>query len=88
MKALEPVSFPEANLMLIKPESMTDEECRSLGVYTDGRECISKWHFDFWKRLSVLFFGTVWLSVLSGSTQPPVWLDPGKNIFKARKERP
>ena len=35
-----------------------------------------------WKqRFSALIFGKVWLSVLSGQTQPPVWLDCTKSVF-------
>lgn len=38
---MKPSKFPEANKLLLKPGSMTDEECASLPVWTDGEMCIS-----------------------------------------------
>ena len=83
---MKPIKFEEANKNLLKPENMTDEECSSLWVHTDGRECISCWKLSFKQRLSALFYGKVWLSVLSGYTQPPVWLDCRKTVFLKQKK--
>lgn len=79
---MEPIKFKQANKNLIKPNNMTDEECRSLWVYTDGKQCISCYKMSFVQRIKALLFGTVWLCVLSGNTQPPVWLDCDKTVFK------
>lgn len=78
---LKPTKFPEANRNLLKPDSMTDEECESLWVYTDGYECFSCWKLGWRERLNILLHGKVWLSVVSGWTQPPVALIVGKKIF-------
>lgn len=87
MSVLSPIKFPEANKNLLKPESMTDEECSSLWVYTDGTQCISCWKMSIKQRLSALMHGRIWLSILSGKTQPPVWLDSGETVFvKSIKE--
>lgn len=75
------VKFPEANRNLTKPQNMTDEECGSLWVYTDSNQCVSCWKLSLWQRLLVLFFGKIWLGVLSGGTQPPVWMTAGKTVF-------
>ena len=83
---MKPIKFKEANKNLLKPQDMTDEECSSLWVYTDGRECISCWKMNFRQRLSALIHGKVWLSVLSGYTQPPVWVDCAKTVFLEQKE--
>ena len=80
---MKPIKFKEANKNLLKPQNMTDEECSSLWVYTDSKECISCWKMSFKQRLSALFYGKVWLSVLSGQTQPPVWLDCANTVFKS-----
>lgn len=79
---MEPQKFEEANRNLLKPQGMTDEECGSLPIWTDGKECISCWKMTWRERLSALFFGKVWLSVYSGQTQPPVWLRAERQIFK------
>lgn len=85
MSVLSPIKFPEANKNLLKPESMTDEECSSLWVYTDGTQCISCWKMSIKQRLSALMHGRIWLSVLSGYTQPPVWLDFSKTVFVSKE---
>ena len=79
---MKPIKFKEANKNLLKPQSMTDEECSSLWVYTDGEQCISCWKMNWKQRIMALIFGRVWLSVLSGQTQPPVWVDSDKTVFK------
>ncbi len=79
---MEPMKFDESNKDLLKPQGMTDEECGSLPVWTNGKECISCWKMNWRERLSALCFGKIWLSVLSGQTQPPVSLMAAKQIFK------
>ena len=79
---MKPIKFKEANKNLMKPSSMTDEECGSLWVYDDGTQCISCWKLNFWQRLNALFRGKIWLSVLGGGTQPPVWLQSYKTPFE------
>lgn len=81
---MHPIEFKEATVELKKPADMTDEECSSLWIYRHEGEhtCISLWTAPFWQRVKFLFHGRVWLGVRSGTTQPPVWLDMKKNIFK------
>lgn len=81
MSALKPIKFEEANKNLLKPDSMTDEECGSLLVYSDGLQCVSCWGLTLRQRLAVLLHGRIWLAVLGGTTHPPVWLDCGKTVF-------
>lgn len=78
---MEPIKFPEANKVLHKPQNMTDEECGALYVHNDGVYNLSCWKPTFKERLSILFFGKVWLFVMSGSTQPPVALEGKKTVF-------
>jgi len=79
---MEPTDFPQANRNLLKPEGMTDEECSSLPVFSDGEICLSAWKLSLRERLSALLFGRIWLYVLSGSTQPPVALQATRTVFK------
>ena len=46
---MEPIKFKQANKKLLKPESMTDEECKPLWVFSDGEQCISCWKMN-WKQ--------------------------------------
>ena len=79
---MKPEEFKEQHIVLQKPQSMTDEECGTLGVHrTEDGQCISKWKASFRDRVKFLFHGTIWLGVVSGKTQPPVWLDCTKTIF-------
>lgn len=79
---MKPIYFKESTIELKKPASMTDDECGSLYIYnSENGECISCWSVSFWSRLKFLFHGKIWLGVLSGKTQPPVWIDCKKNIF-------
>ena len=78
---MQPIGFPQANRNLMKPDVMTEEQCGSLPVFTNGEQCISLWQMTWKERLSALFFGKVWLWVYSGGTQPPVGLLAAKEIF-------
>lgn len=72
---MKPIKFKKATKVLQKPSTMTDAECASLHVWTDGKECVSCWKPTFKERLNVLFFGKIYLGVLTGrSTQPPVFV--------------
>lgn len=79
---MKPIKFKQANKNLLKPNNMTDEECSSLWVYCDGQQCISCWKLTFKERIKALFFGNIWISVLSGVTQPPIWLNANKTVFE------
>lgn len=81
---MKPIKFKEANRNLLKPASMTDEECKSLWVYTNGIVCVSCWKLSFKERLLALIFGNIWLRVLSGGTQPPVLVECERTIFERR----
>lgn len=82
---MEPMNFEQANKNLLKPEGMKDEECGSLPVFSDGKQCISLWKMTWRERLSALLFGKVWLWVISGQTQPPVGLLAANEIFEQPK---
>lgn len=79
---ITPTKFDEANRNLAKPNGMTDEECNSLWVFTDGSQCVSRWKLSWKDRLRILRTGTIWLGILSGYSQPPVWLE-AKPVFRS-----
>jgi hypothetical protein len=80
LKNMKPINFPQSTKVLQKPSDMTDEECLPLPVWCDGKQCISCWKPTLIERLKVLFTGKVWIGILSGNTQPPVFVS-GENVF-------
>jgi hypothetical protein len=80
---MKPTKFKEATIALRKPKNMTDEECGTLYAYqTPEGVNISCWTASFWQRIKFLFHGKIWLGIYSGKTQPPVWVNCIKTVFK------
>lgn len=78
---MKPIDFPQPTKVLQKPSTMSDNECSSLHVWNDGKQCVSCWKPTFKERMNILFGGKVWLGVLSGKTQPPVFVS-GEMVFE------
>lgn len=72
---MRPVEFPGANLTLLKPASMTDEECSPLPTHRKGDLSISCWELSEGEMLKLQRTKRIWLWVLSTPSQPPVSLD-------------
>ena len=72
---MKPTKFSKANRNLARPSGMTEEECGSLPVYSDGKYCISCWEGTWRDRLRFLFTNKVWLWVWFGHSQPPVKIE-------------
>lgn len=73
-----PTKFPEANLLLVKPESMTDEECTNLPVHKGDGQLISCWQLSEEEIAEVALTGKIFASVF-GEVAPPIWV--GGNPF-------
>lgn len=78
---MKPIQFKQSTKVLQKPSVMSDDECASLPVWCDGAQCVSCWKPTFKERLNILFGGKVWLGVLSGKSQPPVFVS-GECVFQ------
>ena len=83
---MNPTTFKEKNRTLTRPPDMTDEQCTSLDVYTDGETCVSSWRMTLRERISALLFGRCWIGVRSGQTQPPVWIMCSRSAFVKQKK--
>jgi len=83
---MKPINFKESNKTFLRPESMTDDQCRPLRVYQDDKYIISKWKLTFFERIQILFSGIIWLCVHANYT-PPISVDL-KNPFieKGKKD--
>jgi hypothetical protein len=78
---MKPIQFKGHTIILQKPPNMTKEECGELAILQINDECISCWRMSFWERIKNLFTGKVWIGILSGTTQPPIYLTT-KQPFK------
>lgn len=65
---MKPIEFEEQTTILGKPNNMTDDECSSLPIYSDGEQTISCWRLSFRERLQILIFGKLWVGVVFGNT--------------------
>lgn len=75
----EPVNFPESNKLLSSPNGPEDDTVSPLRVWTDGRQCISRWKFTP-EELQTLqeTGGAFFVNVLyAGGTQPPIYVAAG-----------
>ena len=79
---MKPIDFPQSTKELGRPRTMTDDECGSLHVWSDGRQCVSCWNPTLKERVRILFGRPVWLGVVSGNTQPPVFVRADRNVFE------
>lgn len=57
------------------------EDVMPLPAWTDGQIVVSRWQFTFRERLQLLITGKLWITLLSGSTQPPIALDTMRNLL-------
>lgn len=78
---MKPIDFAQSTKVLQRPSTMAESECQSLPVWNDGKQCVSCWKATFKERLNILLTGKVWLGVLSGKTQPPVFI-AGESVFE------
>lgn len=81
---MKQIEFKEQTKILQRPNTMTAEECGPLPIFSDGKHCVSCWQPTWREKLSILFYGRVWLSVLSGNTQSPVSLRGYKTAFERK----
>lgn len=84
---MKPIEFKGQTIVLQKPANMTDEECSPLAILQLDNTCISCWKMTWRERIKALFTGVVWLGVLSGRTQPPVYVTIDRP-FKFTSNRP
>ena len=82
---MKPIQFKYSNRILQpsgKEYSPNVRGVAPLAVWTDGEQCVSCWKMSLGERLSALLFGRVWLALLSGETQPPVYVVASKEYLQ------
>lgn len=68
------VDFPQSNMTLGAPTGV--ENVEALPTFTNGRCSVSCWELDDAEIEEIVRTRRVFLSVLSGRTQPPVFVAP------------
>ena len=72
---MRPVDFEESNKNLAPPSDLPEGvECGSLPIWTDGQQCVSVWELEGDEIVKLCESGRVYVTVLSGKTQPPLEL--------------
>ena len=71
---MQPINFKESNLVLTHPTDLTEKECKSLPVWSNGVYCVSVWNANLFDRIKFIFTNRLYLIIRSGKTQPPVRL--------------
>lgn len=85
---MKAVNFKHSNTTLQpsgKKYSENVTSVTSLPIWTDGEQCLSCWKMSFRERLNALIFGRVWIAVLTGETQPPIFATAAKEYLKESK---
>ena len=77
---MKPIDFKQSTKVLQRPSTMAESECQSLPVWNDGKQCVSCWKPTIRERFMIALGGKVWLGVMSGKTQPPVFVS-GEKVF-------
>ena len=78
---MKPIDFKQSTKVLQRPSTLPESKCQSLPVWNDGTQCVSCWNASLPERLAILVTGKVWLGVMSGKSQPPVFLS-GTKVFE------
>ncbi len=82
---MRPAKFKQANRTLSPPSGQAYSDnvdgVNALHVWADGEQCVSLWQMSWRERLAALFYGRVWVAVLSGETQPPIYAEASKSYF-------
>lgn len=68
------VDWPGANKSLGPPPGKDESQVRTLRVFSNGVECVSCWQLDEEELAEVVRTGKVFVSIFSGSSQPPVYV--------------
>jgi hypothetical protein len=70
----EPVKWDGANRLLVAPKNYTKEQIKELPVFSNGVVCVSKWRLSEEALKEVIETGCIFVEVLSGETQPPIFV--------------
>lgn len=70
----KPVEWSGSNKVLTPPKGTTEEQVSRMEIFTNNVICVSKWELSRETIEEVLKTGCLFISVISGSTQPPIFI--------------
>lgn len=82
---MKPINFKYSNKILTpsSKEYSTDvNSVSNLHIFTNGEQCVSCWKMSFIERIKAMIFGKVWIAILSGETQPPIFCTVEKEYLR------
>lgn len=80
---MKPIKFKYQNAELQpSPHGHGSHNVSSLPIWTDGEQCVSCWKMSWRERIAALIFGRIWISVLSGKTQPPIYVQASNEYLR------
>jgi hypothetical protein len=73
-----PISFPEANTIMRRPNGLEPDQCYDIPAYKgpDGAGCpvvMTLWKFSKEDLEEILRTGELWVAV-AGHSMPPIWM--------------
>lgn len=80
----KPVEFEFMNKMLVAPRGQPD--VMPLPIFTDGVQSVSCWELPPEHLEEVKKTGKIWIGIVSGVTQPPLWVSGTCPIQKQEPE--
>lgn len=86
---MKPTKFDLANKTLNPSGAQYSENVvgvESLHVWSDGEQAVSCWRMTWRERLSAMIYGRVWVAVLAGGTQPPMYAEAASTYFRESNE--
>ena len=86
---MKPIPFKEKNKTLLPSGEQYSENVEGvdpLHIWTDGEQCVSCWQMTWRERVAALWHGRVWIAVLSGGTQPPIYAESSRTYFRRTED--
>jgi len=80
---MKPTTFKhQTSELQPNPKGHGNHEVVGLPIWTNGEQVVSCWKMSMRERIAALIYGRAWLVVLSGSTQPPVYVQASKHYLR------
>jgi len=82
---MKPINFKYAQRFLQPSGAKYSENVTgvdALPIFSDGEQVVSCWKMSWAERFSALFFGKVWLAILSENTHHPAYIVATKEYLK------